>query len=263
MGCPLQGTAFRAGGALGHVACWNGVVQDDDVDLETALSEIAVELFSSPTVQGTLQRIVDLASSTVDGCQAAGIFVLQQSVASTAAASDQLAVEIDRLQIEAGEGPCLDAAIGGSTFYATDLLDDDRWPIFGPLAVAAGIRSVLAYAFTGDRLSALNLYGQLPAAFGATDRAQGQLFATLATLALESAEERAAGEERAGQLSQALKTREVIGQAQGILMERERITADQAFDVLRRASQRLNLKLRDVARTLVDTGENVQPPAAP
>ena len=235
---------------------------DDDVDLETALSEVAVELFSSPTVQGTLQRIVDLAASSVDGCHAAGVLVVDNAVASTAAASDPDAVELDRLQIEAGEGPCLDAALGGSTFYATDLLDDGRWPSFGPLAAAAGVRSILAYALTGERLSALNLYGELPAAFGATDRAQGQLFATLAALALESAEQRAAGEEHAGQLSQALKTREIIGQAQGILMERERITADQAFDVLRRASQRLNIKLRDVARNLVDTGENTNPPAA-
>lgn len=229
---------------------------DDDVDLEIALSEIAVELFSSPTVQGTLQRIVELAASAVDGCHAAGVFTVEDSGGATAAASSEVAVELDRLQLEAGEGPCLDAAVGGSTFYATDLLDDERWPIFGPLAVAAGIRSILAYALAGERLSALNLYGQLPAAFGATDRAQGHLFATLAALALGTAERRAAGEQRAGQLSDALKTREVIGQAQGILMERERITADQAFDVLRRASQRMNVKLRDVASNLVETGED-------
>lgn len=232
----------------------------DDVDLETALSEIAVELFSSPTVQGTLQRIVDLAAGAVEGCHAAGVFVVEDSVASTAAASDPSVVELHRMQIEAGEGPCLDAAVGGSTFYATDLLDDGRWPIFGPLAVEAGIRSILAYALVGDRLRALNLYGQLPAAFGATDRAQGHLFATLATLALDSAERRDAGEHHAVQLTEALKTREVIGQAQGILMERERITADQAFDVLRRASQRMNIKLRDVASNLVDTGEDPGPP---
>ena len=238
------------------------MVPDEDVDLETALSEIARELFSSPTVEGTLQRIVHLAASSVEGCHAAGVFVIEGSVASTAAASDPCAVKLDQLQLDAGEGPCLDAAASGSSFYALDLLDDDRWRVFGPRAVDAGIRSILAYALTGDRLSALNLYGQLPAAFGATDRAQGQLFATLATLALDAAERIAAGEKHAGQLSEALKTREVIGQAQGILMERERITADQAFDVLRRASQRLNVKLRDVARTLVDTGENTVPPAS-
>lgn len=220
------------------------------------MSEIAVALFSSPTVQGTLQQIVDLAASAVDGCHAAGVFVVDDAVASTAAVSGEVAVELHRMQLEANEGPCLDAAVGGSTFYATDLLDDDRWPTFGPQAVAVGIRSVLAYALAGDRLSALNLYGQLPAAFGATDRAQGQLFATLANLALGTAEQRASGEVHVGHLTEALKTSEVIGQAQGILMERERITADQAFDVLRQASQRMNIKLRDVARDLIDTGED-------
>lgn len=245
------------------MACWNGAMPDGDVDLATAFSGIAAELFSSPTVQGTLQRIVDLAASTVEGCHAAGVFVVDGGVASTAAASGPTARELDQLQVDAGEGPSLDAAVGGSTVYATDLLGDDRWPAFGPMAVEAGVRSVLAHPLGGDRLSALNLYGQLPAAFGATVGAPGHLFATLASLALGSAVRCAAGIEQAGQLAKALRTREVIGQAQGILMERERITAAQAFDALRRASQQLNIKLSDVARDLVDTGEDVGPPATP
>ena len=182
-------------------------------------------------------------------------------VASTAAASSPLTDNLDRLQIEANEGPCLDASTQGATFYAHDLADDERWPRFGPRAVAAGVRCVLSYALLAEQPSALNLYAHLPAAFGATDRAQGQLFATLARLALESAQERAADDQRAANLTDALRTREVIGQAQGILMERERITADQAFDVLRRASQRMNVKLRSVAETLVETGESPDGPS--
>jgi AmiR/NasT family two-component response regulator len=107
----------------------------------------------------------------------------------------------------------------------------------------------------------LNLYGCLPAAFGATDRAQGLLFATLARLAVDAATDRAEDEARSDNLHEALKTRELIGQAQGILMERERITADQAFDVLRRASQHVNVKLRDIAAALVETGEAPVDPA--
>lgn len=87
------------------------------------------------------------------------------------------------------------------------------------------------------------------------DRANGQLFATLAALALTVAEAHEEDLRRMEGLERALVTREMIGQAIGILMERERITADQAFDILRRASQRLNVKLRDVAQDLVDTGE--------
>jgi GAF domain-containing protein len=226
------------------------------LDLETNLSQVAVALFAAGTVQGTLQRIVDLASHAVDGCEAAGILLDQHGNVTTAAASSTLVDVVDRLQIDAGEGPCLDASTQRSTFYASDLIDDKRWPTFGPSAVAVGVRSVLAYSLSDEQPSALNLYAQFPAAFGATDRAQGLLFATLARLALDSAEERAFEEKRAVNLNEALRTRELIGQAQGILMERERITGDQAFDVLRRASQHMNVKLRGIAETLIETGES-------
>ena len=229
---------------------------DQLLDLESRVAQVAVALFAAGSVQVTLQRIVDLAERAVDGCEAAGIFLDDHGTVSTAAASGALVEVVDRLQIGAGEGPCIDASRSNSTFYAADLIDDQRWPTFGPLAVATGIRSVLAYSLSADRPSALNLYAQLPAAFGATDRAQGLLFATLASLALDSAQERASEEKRAGNLIDALRTRELIGQAQGILMERERITGDQAFDVLRRASQHMNIKLREVAETLVETGES-------
>ena len=200
----------------------------------------------------------------MEGCDAAGVLVVDRGLATSAAASGPLAIALDDLQISAHEGPCLDAAIGGATFYAADLVDDGRWLTFGPTAVTAGIRTVLAYALSGNRSSALNLYAHLPNAFGATERAQGELFATLARIALETAEERAAGDQRADNLTVALRTRELIGQAQGILMERERITADQAFDVLRRASQHLNRKLRDVAASLVESGETpATGPASP
>jgi hypothetical protein len=206
-------------------------------------------------VSGTLQRIVAVAHEAVDGCQAAGILTIGPCSATTAAASTDLVGTLDRLQIEMWEGPCLDAARGSDSVFAVDLLDDPRWPAFGPAAVRLGIRSVLAYSLFTAQPSALNLYAGLPAAFGATDRAQGQIFATLARLALDHAEASASDARKAGHLADALQTRELIGQAQGILIERERITPEQAFAVLRRASQHLNIKLREVARTLVETGE--------
>lgn len=225
---------------------------DDLVEMERVLAEVAAELFAAGTVEGTLQKIVDLADHAVDGCEAAGIMLIDGSAASTMAASSELVKRIDQLQVDSNEGPCLDASRQGRTFYATDLLDDDRWPTFAPAAVSVGIRSVLAFSLSPDLPSALNLYAAFPAAFGSTDRAQGQLFATLARLALDTAEERASGERN---LLGALRTRDVIGQAQGILMERDRITADQAFAVLRRASQRMNVRLLEVAQNLVETGE--------
>ena len=230
---------------------------------ENSFSQIALELFAPGTVRGTLQRIVDLAARSIDGCDAAGVFFILDSKAVTVAASHPLVHELDHLQIAADEGPCVDASTKGLTIYAGDLTDDDRWPTFGPRALDAGIRCVLAYSLSATRPSALNLYARLPAAFGATGRAQGQLFATLAGIALDSAEARAAHDERVANLTEALRTRELIGQAQGILMERERITADQAFGVLRRASQHMNIKLREVAEALVETGESPWTPTPP
>ena len=229
---------------------------DDFVDLNDSFSEVVLALFAGESVQDTLQRIVDLAESAVDGCEAAGILLVDGDAVTTAAASSELVVVVDQLQIDSGEGPCIDASTRLAAYYANDLIDDPRWPTFAPAAVSAGVRSVLAYSLSTARRGALNLYARLPAAFGATDRAQGQLFATLARLAIDSAEERATDKTRAVNLAEALRTREMIGQAQGILMERERITADQAFDVLRRASQHMNVKLRQVAETLVETGES-------
>lgn len=231
------------------------VAPDPLLELESNLAQVAISLFAPGTVDGTLQKIVDLAELAVDGCEAAGILLSDAGTMTTAAASSALVVDLDQMQIDANEGPCLAAAIEGTTVYAHDLIDDPRWPTFAAAATAAGIRTVLAYPLSVERPSALNLYARLPAAFGATDRAQGVLFATLARLALESARERAADANQAQNLREALRTRELIGQAQGILIERDRITADQAFEVLRRASQNMNIKLREVAETLVETGE--------
>jgi hypothetical protein len=102
---------------------------------------------------------------------------------------------------------------------------------------------------------ALNLYARYPHAFGVIDRGRGTLLATMAGLAFSSVRTHEAEERRVVNLQAALATREMIGQAQGILIERERVTPDQAFDILRRASQHLNVKLRDIAQNLVDTGE--------
>jgi hypothetical protein len=231
------------------------VAGPDVHDVETNLAEVAVELFAPGSVEATLARIVQLAAATVESCDAAGILVLEGDALRVAAASSPLADELDRAQIDASEGPCVDAALIGQTIYADDLTTESRWPRFTAQAVDAGARTVLAFSLAGTRASALNLYAQLPAAFGAADRAQGQLYATLARLAIDSAEERAAGEIRAGNLQAALRTRELIGQAQGILMERERITAEQAFAVLRRASQHMNMKVHQIAQSLVETGE--------
>jgi GAF domain-containing protein len=225
-------------------------------ELTAALSETARILFSAGDVASTLAQVVTVAVATIEGCDFAGLFVMEGDVVVTPVRTDPVVELIDALQREYTEGPCLDAIAQRIMVYGEDLHNDDRWPSFGPEAAAKGIRSALATPLTNNEAKgALNLYARYPAAFGVVDRAKAVILASLANLALTAAHSLEDEERRNVNLHSALSSREVIGQAQGILMERERIAADQAFDVLRRASQHLNIKLREVAQTLVETGE--------
>jgi GAF domain-containing protein len=229
---------------------------DLTAELTTNITQTMRALYSAGSVGDTLVQVVDLSVITIDGCDFAGIFMMDGGQVTTPVSTDPVVIELDGLQHRAGEGPCLDAVAMGSPFYADDLSEDGRWPSFGPAATELGVRSLygVPLLFNGTP-GALNLYARYPNAFGVIDRGKAVLLAAMADLALSSAQTHEVEERRNTSLHAALATREVIGQAQGILMERERISSDEAFDVLRRASQHLNVKLRDVAQDLVDTGE--------
>jgi hypothetical protein len=228
--------------------------------LAAAFAHIASVLSTAADTEELLQRVVQLAVATIDSCDFAGVMTRPNGRPLTAAASAPIVRTLDLLQLEAREGPCLDVIEHASSRYAVDLLGDERWPSFAQAAVETGVRSVLAFHLGVEGIAAaLNLYAQLPDAFSPSDRAHGAIFATHASVALAQQHQHAAVVNRADTLQQALTTRELIGQAQGILMEREGISGPEAFDILRRASQHLNVKLRDVAQRLVDTGESPNP----
>lgn len=230
--------------------------QDPAAALADDFSQTARALFAAGSPQETLAEVVRLAVATIEGCDFAGIFLLEDGTVTTPVHTDPLVAEADLLQHRTGQGPCLDAVHHDAIFYADDLNDDPRWARFGVEATAKGMRSLLALPLsTGAPVGALNLYARYPDAFGVVDRARAALLATLATAAFTSAQSHDDKQAKTDNLHAALSTREMIGQAQGILMERERVTGEQAFDILRRASQHLNIKLREVARSVVDTGE--------
>jgi GAF domain-containing protein len=231
-------------------------IEDSAIASALAFTEVARSLFLADSVGDSLARAVDLSVVTIEACEFAGAFLLEGDEVTTRACTDPIVAEVEALRLRTGEGPCLDAIAHKLTFYADELGSDPRWPNFGPKAAAKGIRSLLALPMATDgTLGALNLYARYPQAFGVVDRARGLLLASMAGFAYSIARSHEDEERRAENLHAALTTRELIGQAQGILIERERITADQAFHVLRQASQHLNVKLREVARDLVDTGE--------
>jgi GAF domain-containing protein len=235
---------------------------DPYADLTRDFTETARILFSAGGVENTLAQVAAVAVATIDGCDFAGLFRAAGSALPPAMGGDPVMQEIDDLQRACSEGPSLEAMARQSMVYADDLELDTRWPQFGLAAAGRGVRSALALPLTaGDLVSAVTLYARHRAAFGVVDRAKGVILASLATVALSAAHSFEDEERRIDNLHSALSSREVIGQAQGILMERERISADQAFAVLRRASQRLNIKLKEVAQNLVDTGE--QPDTGP
>jgi transcriptional regulator with GAF, ATPase, and Fis domain len=220
--------------------------QTDDGSAEV-FAEVARALLSQGDVRETLQRIVDMAVETVDGCDHAGISFLKSGKGTTPAASDDVPPQVDAIQYETGEGPCLSAIREHEIFQSGDLASETRWPLFAARANAeTGVSSMLCFRLfvAGDTLGALNLYSKAIDAFDGGSRSVGLVFAAHAAMALSTAMHGA-------QMDEALQSRDLIGQAKGILMAREGVDADQAFDMLRRASQRLNVKLRDVAGDMV------------
>jgi transcriptional regulator with GAF, ATPase, and Fis domain len=213
-----------------------------------AFAEIARALLAEGDVQHTLQKICDLAVETIDGCDHAGISFLKGRKVETPAASDDVPRKVDAIQYEVGEGPCLDAIREHEVFETGDLGREHRWPQFASRAQReTGITSMLCFRLfvEGDTLGALNLQSKGTDAFGEESRTVGLVFAAHAALALSNAV-------HDEQMEEALQSRDLIGQAKGMLMAREGVSSDQAFDMLRRASQRLNVKLRDVAQAMVD-----------
>jgi GAF domain-containing protein len=216
------------------------------------LASIARDLLNEPDVEHTVQKVVDLAAEHLGGVVYASVsLVRQRRRVETPASSDDRALHADQLQYELGEGPCLDAIWEQETFQIDDMTTEQRYPTYSRrVAEQTGIRSSLSFQlFTDeDSLGALNLYSPQPRAFDEAARAEGFVFAAQAAVALRSAQH----EEH---LRAGMATRNLIGQAQGILMERFKVTPNQAFAILARISQETNSRLRDVARYLVDTRE--------
>ncbi|MEU6537004.1 GAF and ANTAR domain-containing protein [Streptomyces sp. NPDC047000] len=224
---------------------WRGFAEE--------MATMARDLLAQESVDATLRRITHTATALVEGCDAAGVLVLRGGDMRTLAPTDELVVESDRLQVRLGEGPCFDAARssdGERVFRIPDFGDTGtRWPRYVPRARGLGVGSMMGFLlFTDDEdLGALNLYSHRAGAFTRASETAGWLLASHAAVAFASARTQA-------QMEQAVATRHVIGEAMGILMGSRDLTEEQAFDVLRRHSQEHNVKLREVARRICETG---------
>ena len=215
------------------------------------LADAARELQGKTGTQETLDTAVAVATEIIDDCDFVGISVVHKHGIDTPAASDELLAKIDGMQFELGEGPCLDALRTHETVHSPDLAHDERWPMWGAKVVEEiGVACSVSYRLftTEHSLGALNLYSRRMNAFTSDDIYHGLALAAHVAVAL-------AGAQNAEHLERAVTSRTVIGQAEGILMERFNISGEQAFAVLRRVSSHSNVKLNVVAQQLVDSRE--------
>ncbi len=221
-------------------------------DVAAALAEAAKTIDHPTSVEETLDAIVHAARDTIPGLEHVGISILHRNGRiETKAGTDQLVWELDDLQYDINQGPCVDAVRSDPIMYLADARHDNRWPDYLPKAVEKGLRSQLALRlFNEDEtLGGINMYSTTGCGLPPEAIQLAELFAAHASIAL--------GRKRfEHQLTEAVASRQVIGTAVGILMERYKITEDRAFQFLVRTSRTSNHKVRLIAQELVDSSND-------
>jgi GAF domain-containing protein len=221
-----------------------------DASLAEEFGTLAIELHGRQSLSETVDQVVQYALTAVD-CDHAVMFLLQAKMFETVAATDPVAEKAARLPAKMGESPLLALPPElGSHLVVHDTATDVRWPQWGSELKSLGIRSFLSVrlATRDSVIGALNLYGREPMRFDNDDVAIAHILARHASVALATARREYA-------VAQTIDARKRVGLAQGMLMERFGLNAEQAFELLRRYSQQHRLKLNDVARELVSTRE--------
>jgi GAF domain-containing protein len=233
--------------------------------LASAYGQLLGLLVEAPEIDAVLEKMVGLAAEVVTPAVACGVTVRRDGQPFTAATSNVLAARVDEIQYVCDEGPCLDALRQGVVVQVDDLSDEVRWDSYRPSAVAHGVRSSLSLPLRveGEILGALNLYSVTPAVFGGPHRECAEAFADKSAAALTVSLRQVRQARVQHQLAEAMVSSSVIDHAVGILMGRHRCTATAAFDMLRKASQHRNRKLREIAAELVTTVSGAPPQPRP
>ena len=219
------------------------------MDKSHPLEFLVAALADVSEAEEAVDKLVAIAVETV-GTSFGGITLIHDEGKrfETVGATAPSVVDADHLQYELREGPCVDASLTSQSFTSPNLADDPRWPTWGPQVSALGFHSVLSSEIhgRGRRMGALNLYGATETAFDDKDFEIAQIFAKQASLVLGYVLHET-------ELMHALETRTVIGQAQGILMQRFKISSATAFALLRRHSMDNNTRVRDLADYIIET----------
>ncbi|MFC4020821.1 GAF and ANTAR domain-containing protein [Micromonospora sp. GCM10011542] len=223
------------------------------LDPADAFAELGRIRLGEVGLDEVLNRVAELAKSTIPGVAEASVTLVHAGAAHTAAYTGQLARDLDEWQYAQGRGPCLDAAASGTSASVPDAAAEDRWPDWAERARAAGLGSSLSVGLPIQQavVGALNLYAERPHSFDPEATRLAETFAAYGAVALANAHLYDSTAALARQMRAAMASRAVIEQAKGIIMGQRRCTAEEAFAVLAKAAQEQNTKLRDVAAELV------------
>lgn len=218
-------------------------------DLAVQMAELARAVAAPRSVEEVLSDVTAAAKQLIPGVDTAGVLLIGKGGKwDSVGGTSDLPHLLDELQMKFGEGPCVEAALDHVIVRTEDFRSEERWPQYGPAVVEIGVLSGLSFKlYTASRTAgALNLFSFKPNAFDGEAETIGTVLAAHAAAAILASRE---GEE----LNSALTTRDRIGQAKGIIMERFGVDDVRAFEMLRRLSQDSNTKLVDVAARVIET----------
>jgi transcriptional regulator with GAF, ATPase, and Fis domain len=224
--------------------------QDTPLDraLESAMQELTTAFAKPIDVEETLTHVTTAAVDLIDGVDYADVMLINEGQFSSVAPTASLVTDLDHAQMQHGQGPCLEAAVADSVVRSPDLRREERWPAFASAAVEVGVLSSLSFQLYTHRkgAGALNVLSKRPHAFDINTETALAMLATHAAITLIAAD-------KESQFRSALASRDVIGQAKGIVMERFKIDASRAFALITKISQDSNTRLRVIAQQLVDS----------
>ena len=231
-------------------------------ELTDSLAKISALLVSEEKLEAILELVSCLTSQALPSADGVSVTVCRDGHYASAVFTNEITKRVDAWQYATGEGPCLSALEDGTTYLACDLRTDTRWPEFADVAAREGIVGVLAIPLQpmGQSIGTLNVYSCASDGFDDSQVEAASMFAQQAAVVLANSMAYSSAQTKNGELSTALESRELIGQAKGILMAREGCSADAAFDLLREVSQRTNRKLRDFAQEVVAAIERGEQP---
>jgi len=232
----------------------------DDVPLDPTINDVFRQMsgliYAGADAGSIHQALVDAAVRLIEGCDRASLLVRTRDRFVTAAATDDVARRIDQIELEVGEGPCVDAILDEAYQHDADLTTAvTPWPHFTERIVTeTPVRSAIGYRLLldGDKVGALNLFSDTPGALTEKSADTGAVIASFASVALMAIRAR----EEAATLRQGLHSNREIGKAVGLLMAAHHISGEAAFELLRTTSQELNMKLAHVAAQVVKGQES-------